>query len=140
MADLLYYVDKIILSFLPGQVFIYEGDNDISFGRTTDQILSKAESILLQVRKKLPDTEIIFISAKPSIARWKLKDKYEAFNKQLLAWTKKKERVKYADVWTPMLDKKGNVRHDIFIEDGLHLNEKGYEIWTKLLGGYLNGK
>jgi len=25
------------------------------------------------------------------------------------------------------------LRNDIFIEDNLHMNEKGYEIWTKML-------
>lgn len=138
MADLLYYVDKLIISFAPTQVFIYEGDNDISFGRTSEQILSTADSILSRVRRKLPETEVVFISPKPSIARWKLREQYEIFNKQLEAWAKRKKRVKYADVWSAMLDNQGNVRQDIFIEDGLHLNEKGYSIWTNVLAKYLS--
>ena len=31
MADLLYYADKLITSFQPVQVFIYEGDNRVYF-------------------------------------------------------------------------------------------------------------
>ncbi len=138
MADLLFYVDKLIISFAPTQVFIYEGDNDISFGRTSQQILSTADSILSRVRMKLPETELVFISPKPSLARWKLKEQYEIFNKQLEAWTKRKKRVRYADVWSAMLDSQGNVRQDLFIEDGLHLNEKGYSIWTNVLAKYLS--
>jgi lysophospholipase L1-like esterase len=138
MADLLFYVDKLIISFAPIQVFIYEGDNDISFGRTSEQILSAADSILSRVRRKFPQTELVFISPKPSLARWKLREQYELFNKQLEAWTKRKKRVRYADVWSAMLDSQGNVRQDIFIEDGLHLNEKGYAIWTSVLAKYLS--
>ena len=140
MSDLLFYVDKVIISFAPKQVFIYEGDNDISFGRTTQEILSTADSILHRIRRKLPDTEIICISAKPSLARWNLKEKYETFNRKLEAWTKERKQVRYADVWSFMLDSEGNVRKDIFIVDGLHLNEKGYSIWTRVLAKYLSSK
>lgn len=137
MADLLYYTDKIILQFKPNQVFIYEGDNDISKGRTTDEILASADAVLDRIQQDLPQTEVIFISPKPSVSRWHLKEKYEAFNKSLRAWTRKKKNVKYADVWTPMLKKNGEVRDDLFIGDKLHMNEKGYAIWQKALGKYL---
>jgi len=137
MADLLYYTEKIILQFKPKQVFIYEGDNDVNKDRTTDEILASADAILTAIRKDLPQTEVIFISPKPSISRWHLKEKYEAFNKSLHEWTRKKKNVKYADVWTPMLKKNGEVRDDLFIGDKLHMNEKGYAIWQKTLGKYL---
>jgi lysophospholipase L1-like esterase len=40
--------------------------------------------------------------------------------------------VEYADVWDPMLDDR-KVKQDIFIEDGLHMNDKGYDIWYNVL-------
>jgi lysophospholipase L1-like esterase len=33
-----------------------------------------------------------------------------------------------------MLGDDGMPRKELFIEDGLHLNEKGYELWTKVVG------
>lgn len=137
MADLLYYADKLIIPFQPKQIFIYEGDNDISMGRTTEQILSTADSLLVLIRKHLPASEVIFITPKPSIRRWALKEKYESYNKKLKAWAAQKKNVRYADVWTPMLDAKGMVQQDIFVADGLHLNAKGYSIWTNTLRKYL---
>jgi len=38
--------------------------------------------------------------------------------------------VSYIDVATPFLRADGTVMDDIFIEDGLHLNEKGTRIWA----------
>jgi lysophospholipase L1-like esterase len=137
MADLLYFVDDLVIPFKPKQVFIYEGDNDISRGRTPEHILSTAESIVKKIRKSYPSTEIIFISPKPSIRRWSLKDKYEDFNKKLKDWTSTQQGIRYADVWTPMLDRDGTVLQDIFVNDNLHLNEKGYDIWASVLKGYL---
>ena len=133
MIDLLYYTEQLVIAFKPVQVFIYEGDNDISSGKTADQILTTAEKILGMIRAKLPETEVVFISPKPSLKRWHLKEKYETFNAKLKAWTLTKRNVKYADVWTPMLAADGTVKKDIFINDNLHLNDKGYAIWTRTL-------
>jgi lysophospholipase L1-like esterase len=140
MADLLYFTKDLILKFKPVQVFIYEGDNDISFGRTTENILEAADSIVVEIQRNLPQTEVIFISAKPSVSRWHLRDKYETFNKMLSAWTLRKKNVKYVDVWTPMLNASGKVRDDIFLDDNLHLNQKGYAIWTAVIKNHLTVK
>ena len=140
MADLLYYSDKLILQFKPKQIFIYEGDNDLSLGRSAEQILASAEGILALVRQRLPESEVIFISPKPSLKRWALKERYVDYNEKLKAWTSKKRNVRFADVWTPMLDSDGKVMQDIFIADGLHLNEKGYSIWTSALKKYVESQ
>ena len=41
--------------------------------------------------------------------------------------------VEYLDVWPAMLNEQGEPREEIFGEDGLHLNEDGYKIWTALV-------
>ena len=138
MKDLLYYVEPLILKHKPKKIFIYEGDNDINAGKTPEEILKTADELLKLILARLPKkVEIIFISAKPSVARWQLKEQYQVFNSQLKEWTSKHKRVKFADVWTPMLDDKGQVRTDLFVEDNLHMNQKGYEIWTTVLRKYL---
>jgi lysophospholipase L1-like esterase len=139
MADLVHFADKLIISYRPKQIFIYEGDNDIGNGKSPDEILAQAHRLLMVIREKLPKkTEVLFISPKPSILRWKLKDNYLEYNRKLEAWTKQYKKVRFIDVWTPMLDTEGNVIKDLFVEDGLHMNKKGYEIWAKVIGGYIH--
>jgi lysophospholipase L1-like esterase len=137
MSELLYYADEIIVPFAPKQLFIYEGDNDIAKGKTPDQILASADSLVGLIKQKLPDMEIVFISAKPSVRRWELKNEYIAFNKALKEWASKQKNVRYADVWTPMVKRNGEVMADLFIEDNLHMNKKGYQIWRKALKKFL---
>jgi lysophospholipase L1-like esterase len=138
MSDLLYYARPLILNYNPGRVFIYEGDNDINSGKSSEEILAQADKLLTFLRTQLsPKVKIIFISAKPSVARWHLKGKYEEFNRQLKQWTTTKKNVLYADVWTPMLDNDGVVRKDIFVEDNLHMNRLGYDIWKKVIIQYI---
>jgi lysophospholipase L1-like esterase len=138
MAELVYYTDQLIVSYHPTKVFIYEGDNDIFLGRSTEDILASAEKILARLRAQLPSrVKIIFISAKPSVSRWHLKGKYVAFNTRLKQWTLTQKNVLYADVWSPMLDAQGEVRRDLFIADNLHMNRKGYDIWKSVIGKFL---
>ena len=137
MSDLVFYLDDLVLKYNPKQVFIYEGDNDINDKEAPIAILKEAGVIVKRIRELLPDTEIVFISAKPSIARWNMKAEYEKLNKLLENFARPYDFIKFVDVWTPMLDAKGNPMADIFIEDNLHMNAKGYKIWQKVIEPYL---
>ena len=138
MSDLVYYFDQLILPYQPKQIFIYEGDNDTNSGKSPEQILADADRILSRIRSEVsPTVEILFIAAKPSVARSSLKEQYLKFNSELKAWTEKQKNVKFIDVWTPMMDKTGNVQSDLFVDDNLHMNEKGYAIWKKVIASYI---
>lgn len=137
-SDLLYFYNELILQQKPEILFIYEGDNDINDKKKPGKVLKEAKQLTEKIKKDLPETRIVFISPKPSIARVQLKNEYIKFNKKLKKYCKKQGDVGFADVWHPMLDSYGNVYKDVFIEDGLHMNKKGYDIWGKVIGGFLN--
>ena len=80
---------------------------------------------------------MVFISPKPSVSRWELRDKYRAVNNRLEEYANEAPLTMFADVWTPMLDENGMVYDHIFLEDNLHMNPQGYEIWKSALAPYL---
>ena len=41
--------------------------------------------------------------------------------------------MEFLDVATPMLNEDGSIKDDIFVQDNLHMNAKGYAIWTKVI-------
>ena len=45
--------------------------------------------------------------------------------------------MEYADVWKAMLDENGMIYNNIFLEDDLHMNKKGYDIWEEVIGELL---
>jgi lysophospholipase L1-like esterase len=139
-TDLLYYAERIIIPYKPSMIFVYEGDNDIAQGDTPEKILSNARKLRELIRSKLGSTPVVFISPKPSIARWKLKDTYESVNEALRKYAESEPDTEFADIWAPALDKEGNVQKDIFLDDNLHLNAKGYRIWQQVLSKYLPKK
>ncbi len=136
-SDLIYYYDELITKQTPEILFIYEGDNDLASDKNPAKILKEAKGLIARIKRDLPQTKIVLISPKPSIARKSLKKDYIRLNKKLTKLCKKQDNLEFADVWTIMLDKNGNVYTDIFIEDGLHMNKKGYDLWAKVIGKYL---
>lgn len=136
-SDLFYYLDELIFRFEPKKVFIYEGDNDVAGEKSPMEILLNSAMVYGALSTRLPDAEFFFISPKPSISRWHLKDTYEETNSLLRDFCDVNENLTYIDVWNPMLNDSGEPMKNIFIEDNLHMNEKGYQIWGKVIGEYL---
>jgi lysophospholipase L1-like esterase len=138
MLELHYFTQELIVDYKPRRVFIYEGDNDLGEGKSPEQIIADANKVLAAIRCGLKgNTRVYFITPKPSIRRWHLKAEYEKYISLLKSWAKEKKRVRVIDVWSPMLDAEGNLKTDLFLEDGLHMNEKGYDLWTPLIRPHL---
>ncbi len=137
MSDLLFYADELILKYAPAKVFIYEGDNDIAAKKRPSGILKTAKELISKIEENLQDVEIVMISAKPSLARWSMKNNYRRFNRKLERLAGKKPNMGFVNVWDIMLDESGNPRKDIFLEDGLHMNQAGYQLWAEAVKGHL---
>jgi len=73
-SDLLHFIDQLILPYNPKKIFIYEGDNDLSVGKSPAQIVSTMDSVIAMIRQRVSrNVPIYLISAKPSISRWHLR-------------------------------------------------------------------
>lgn len=130
-SDLLYHLDAAVLRFRPKKVFIYEGDNDINSGKTPESTLKTMSQIVGKILTSLPEVEIFIIGAKPSPSRWQHQLAYLELNRLLKSYCAAMEQVDYIDVWFPMLNQKGKPKPEIFVADSLHMNSKGYAIWTE---------
>ncbi len=130
MADVLHFVDRVVIAYQPRAVVIYEGDNDTGrFMVPPAKIAAELEQIIAAVHAELPETRVYVMSVKPSLARVAVWDKAQETNALYREVAAADERVHYIDVVTPFLKADGTVMDDIFIDDGLHLNEKGNRIW-----------
>jgi len=135
---LIKYLDQLVLEFEPKKIFIYEGDNDINAGKPVRQILDEFFEIMEKVTAIVPDAQFYFISAKPSPSRWTKKGQYELFNERLKKFAMNHPNANFIDIWTPMMAKDGKPKPELFLEDNLHMNEKGYAIWKKAVKPYLD--
>jgi lysophospholipase L1-like esterase len=137
MKDALYYADRIVIPYRPRAVLLYEGDNDAAFGITPSKIYETFDEFIKKIHLALPETRIYVISIKPSISRRNIWNVMKKTNELLKARCDANPLLTFIDVATPMLDENGEVLPDIFIQDNLHLNEKGYGIWSEAIGSVL---
>src|SRR5690606_20292320 len=136
--ELLHYIKELVLDYKPKKVFIYEGDNDISSGKSSTQILLTMHELVTTIHKALPQTEILLISAKPSISRWHLAKQYEDLNQHFKEYSLLFDYVEFVDIWDIMLDKEGKPRADLFLEDDLHMNKAGYDLWAEVVRKHID--
>lgn len=135
-SDLLVYLDELVLRYTPHQVFIYEGDNDIEGRKKPREIIKTTEQVVKTIKETGSISSIVLISAKPSIARWRLKGRYKRFNRKLKKLCELDPLLQFANVWDPMLIGK-KLNRELFIEDGLHMNAQGYAIWYTVLKDFV---
>ncbi len=133
IPEVIQYMDRYLFIHQPQIIVFYCGENDIAEGASPETVLASFQEFVTKVETKLPDVKFVFISMKPSLARWNLWDKYQAGNQLIANYITTKSNMEYMDCALSMLEENGQVKDDIFIADGLHMNEKGYALWTQQL-------
>ena len=137
IADSTHYFHELIGKHKPQSVVFYAGDNDIAAGNSAEQVLSDFRAFVEKFKAELPEAQLLYIAIKPSIARWKLAGTMQEANALIAADCMTDDQLIFVDVWPVMLGKNGQPRPEIFREDGLHMNDKGYELWTELIRPHL---
>lgn len=139
LPDVIRYADEIIFHYQPAQVVIYCGENDLAASDTvTAQIVfERFQTLFNMIRKKLPETAVAFVSIKPSPSRAHLLPKVIAANNLIKDFLKGQTKAVYIDVFSAMIDQQGNPKPELFVDDKLHMNQKGYAIWVEIIEPYL---
>lgn len=138
MADSVHFFERIVVPVKPSVIVIYAGDNDIAQKTPPQVVAEDFAQFAAKVKEQLPEChKVIFVAIKPSVKRWALADTIKATNQLIRTNCEKDDRLHYLDVWTPMLDANGQPRPELLLEDGLHMNADGYQIWTEALEAVL---
>ena len=134
-SDLNQYVKRIVIAYHPRAVVVYEGDNDLApeSSKTPESVAKDARTLVQAIRAALPETWIYLISIKPSQSRLSVWPRMKEANRMIRDFARTQEHVQYIDVASAMFDSKGNLRADLFVEDGLHPNAKCYALWTSII-------
>lgn len=121
------------------RIVVYEGDNDLVGQESSIErdFLDSCRKFIRQWRESLPGTVIYFLSIKPSPAREKATGRYREANRRLASICEGDDRLHFIDIFTPMLDEDGNIRPDLYVADGIHMNAEGYALWTRLIRKHL---
>ena len=137
ISDVLFYYDRIVLRYRPRTIVFYSGDNDLAVGKSVEQVVSDMHEFINKVHADLPNTKLVVIAIKPSIARWKMIDSFRKANHEIEKIVKEKHGDLYVDVEPQVLGPNGKPRPELYWIDGLHFNEKGYAILDAAVKPYI---
>jgi lysophospholipase L1-like esterase len=138
MADAAYYVDRIAIKYKPRTIVLYEGDNDVNAGVSGEAIVAQLDKFVRAVHAQLPQTRIVVLSIKPSIARWALVDRMRAANEMIKAYVERNDNMAYVDADYVFMGWNHQPRPELYDPKGkLHPSAEGKKIWAWLLEPYL---
>ncbi len=137
MSDVNYYFDRIVSKYKPKMILVYEGDNDLAAGESPEIVFDDFKIFAEKVKTQLPDSKVGYCSIRPSIARTNLRAKQVQANQLIKDFCKKNEGFYFIDIYKEYFLPNGDLMPDVFVADKLHLNKKGYEIWTKATRKFL---
>ncbi len=137
ISDVNYYYEQIVKKYKPTKIIFYAGDNDIAAGKSADQILQDFQIFIEKVEQDLPETQVFYLPIKPSLNRWQLWSEMSSANAKIKAFIESRPNLYYVDTASAMLNQKLEPNPDLFINDGLHLNDQGYQLWKDILSPYI---
>jgi lysophospholipase L1-like esterase len=137
IRDVTHFAERILLPSRPKVIVFYAGDNDLNSQRTPEQVCDDFQAFAVKVHMSLPKTKIIFLSIKPSPARWKLVEKQKKANQLVAAFCKKNEQLEFLDIFQLLLGEDGMPNPQKYAKDNLHLSPKGYEELNKAVSPLL---
>jgi hypothetical protein len=133
VSDNVYYADRIIFPYKPKLIVFYAGDADVAANKTADQIFADYRTLIAMVHARLPQTPMVIIGTKPSLAHWKQVETIRRANTLVKELAAADPLIRYTDAERPLLGPDGRPRPELFAENGLNLNEVGYQVWTAAL-------
>jgi hypothetical protein len=128
IADITHFADRIVFPYEPKMIFLRAGGNDITNGKSAEEVFNDYQDFVKSIRAKLPDTEIIFIAWNATPLRWAQNDKEQLLNKLVRDYTAQTPHLQYCETSDMVLDKDGKPRPELFEPDRLHFNAAGYKL------------
>ena len=122
------HFENLFKDLNPKAIILYMGGNDLSLGLSASEIISQIQAFIKKVNRKFPSTIIFNISIKPSFERQELLGVIKKINLGVLRISKQLPYFHQIKLYEALLDEKQQIRGDVLLQDGLHLNRNGYEI------------
>ncbi|MDO9288920.1 MAG: GDSL-type esterase/lipase family protein [Thermodesulfovibrionales bacterium] len=109
-------------------IFIMTGLNNIAMDDF--DFFGSYKKILEKLSPAYPSAKIFMNSILPVIVDFISNESIKNVNESLKGLAKE-TGVEFLDIYKLFLDGKGRVIKEYFLDDGVHLSAKGYEVWAK---------
>jgi lysophospholipase L1-like esterase len=131
--DLVSFTNRLVLPYKPRLIVLHVGGNDVTTGRTPQQVLSAFQAFVHQVRAALPSVPIAFSSLTPGPGRWSQAAQRRQTNLLIKNYVATEPGLMFVDLWEAMLTPEGGPREELWVEDRIHPNHDGYLLRVKIM-------
>lgn len=139
LGDLEHYAERLVNAYRPRAVVVFAGSNDLNPGatRSAEVLLETYRAFVARVRADLPDVPIYYIGITPSPMRWEVWPLAQETNRRIRAFSEGRPALFYIETGPALLGPNGEPDPDNYRIDRMHLSERGYEIWTRIIRPHL---
>jgi GDSL-like Lipase/Acylhydrolase family len=139
LTDFSFFAGRILYPH-PCRAIVLFIANDITGSqadKTPEEVRDLFLNVLNTIRQKFPETPVFWIEITPTGLRWKVWPQIEKANRLIQEECKKQPNTYFIPTKDFFLDSSGLPKDELFREDRLHLNDKGYAVWTSVIRGEL---
>ncbi len=132
-SDLAVFIEGLVEPHDCAAVAIFVG-NDIAGkedDKTPEEALLLVKYVANKILEKKADTPVFFIAVTPNSSRFHVWNKVSTFNRLVSEYCQSEQRLHFIDTADKYLDEAGKPIDAYFVEDKLHLNQAGYQVWSE---------
>jgi hypothetical protein len=140
LTDFVVYASRI---FDPHQcraivIFIANDITGSQEDRTPEEVARLSRKVIEIIRVRHPDTPVFWIATTPTPSRWKVWPAISKANDLIKEVCEAQKNTYFISTAYAFLNKKGRPADEFFRDDSLHLNDKGYAVWTGIIKNELD--
>lgn len=141
--DILDDMKNRVYRYNPSKLFLLIGTNDLDQKRDIEDIIEDTKEIIKNIKENRENTTIYVESIYPvnkelknNKTRNRNNENIKAINEKMKEYCEK-EKITFIDIYNELKDEEDNLKEE-YTTDGLHLNDEGYDVVTKMITKYLN--
>ena len=133
LFDAIYHSELLVSKHRPSLVVVFCGTNDIAGKRakTAVAVRDLFRRLVARLRWFDPDLRICHIAITPTLAREEHLATVHEANRLIRADCDADRHLEFIDPTPDLVDANGRPDPQWFVADRLHLNARGYEVWTR---------
>ena len=139
--DLIHFTERLITNHSPKAILIFvandiTGSNDVfktNNDLSTEEVKKLFKYCYKSIRKIHKQVPVFVIETTPTPSRWDVWDKISEANDLINSYCESKLNLHFITTRDKFIDDNGLPIKSFFISDELHLNKKGYKLWSEII-------
>ena len=135
LSDFAVYANRIFdpHEFRAAVIFIANDITGSDQDKSPEEVLSLYKNVLKTIRKKHKDVPVFWIAITPTSSRWKAWPQIQKANNLIKEYCEKNKNLYFITTDFAFLGNNGKPKDELFRDDLLHLNDKGYAVWKEIV-------